>query len=105
MKPIAATPFLILEMFSMPHTILASENLSNSAQTAPEDYDVAGPQILSHFNSFLDHNLSLRRSKDLKLTDPLYDLRKQVEASPTNSSQESPRMEEATEARSLAAKS
>ena len=106
MKPIAATPFLILEMLSMPHTILASENLSISAQTSTEDHNTPGPEILSHFNSFLDHNLSVRRSKDSKLTDPLMDLRKQVEASPTNSSQESPsfNQQDATEPRSLAAK-
>ena len=106
MKPIAANTFLILEMFSMPHTTLASEDLSISAQTAPEDHDIAGPQILSHFNAFLDHNLSMRRSKDWKLTDPLMDdVRKQVEASPTNSSQELSSLQEATEPRSLAAKS
>jgi len=105
MKPIAATPFLILEMLSMPHTTLASENLSISAQTAPEDHDIAGPQILSNFNAFLDHNLSMRRSKDWKLTDPLMEMRKQVEASPTNSSQESPNLQDTTEPRSLAANS
>ena len=105
MKPIAATPILLFEMFSMPHTTLAYDNLSISAQTLPEDYDIEGPQILSHFNAFLDHNLSMRRSKDWKLTDPLMEMRKQVEASPTNSSQESPNLQDTTEPRSLAAKS
>ena len=103
MKPFAATPFLILEILSMPHTVLASENLASSSQTSPEDRATATSQLLGHFNSFLDHNLSIRRSKDSKLTDPLLDLRKQVEASATNSSQESSTQNEESEARSLAA--
>jgi len=106
MKPIAATPILLFEMFSMPHTTLAYDILSISAQTLPEDYDIEGPQILSHFNAFLDHNLSVRKAKVSKLTDPLKDdTRKKVEAIPSNSSQESPSIQEATEPRSLAAKS